>query len=68
MEEEAGEEIGTFVYGIRVIRKPDGNTKYQYHKTIKNLPLEIVIMQISVFLNDLKKQYHNKYSGKSLDL
>lgn len=59
------EELGVFGYGIKVVRRPDGRIEYQPHTVIKSIPIEIVIMQLEVFLRDLKQQYHNKHSAGS---
>jgi len=64
MPEEANEEIGSFGYGIRVIRRSDGRIEYQPATIVKNIPIEIVIMQMQVFLDDLKKEYHDKHGQK----
>ncbi len=58
-------EIGGFGYGIRVIRHSDGKVEYQANSVNKNVPTEIVIMQMEVFLNELKKEYFERYGKKS---
>ncbi len=57
-------EIGAFAFGIRLIRQPDGSVKYQTDSVNKNVPVEIVIMQMKIFLNDLEKEYSDRYSKK----
>ena len=64
MSEEPS-EIGGFGYGIRVLRHSDGRVEYQIHSVNKNVPTEIVIMQMEVFLNDLKREYSEKHGKKS---
>ncbi len=65
MSDGTNEEIGAFGYGIKVLRHTDGQIEYQPHAIIKNVPIEIVIMQMEVFLENLKKEYHEKYGKKS---
>lgn len=58
------DEIGAFAFGIRLIRQPDGSIEYKTDSVNRNVPVEIVIMQMKVFLNDLEKEYSDRYSKK----
>ena len=58
------DDLGAFGWGIRVVRRADGNVDYQPHTIMRNIPIEIVIMQMHVFLETLKKDYADRY-GKS---
>ena len=57
-------EIGAFGLGIRLIRQPDGSIEYKIDSVNRNVPIEIVIMQIKIFLNGLEKEYSERYSKK----
>ncbi len=59
------EEVGSFGYGFRVIRHADSRTEFQPTTLIKNVPIEFIIMQMQVFLDDAKKEYHDKYGGSA---
>ena len=59
------EIIGSFGYGFKVIRRTDGRIEFQPTTILKNVPIEFIIMQMQVYLDDLKKEYHEKYSKKS---
>lgn len=65
MSEEANEDIGYFVYGIHVIKRPDGRVEYQDNYLNRDIPIEVVIMQLKAFLNNLEKEYLDKYGKKS---
>lgn len=62
--EEIDDELGVFGFGIRVVRRHDGRIEYQPHIIIKNVPIEIVMAQVEVFLEDLRKEYHSKYGSR----
>ena len=59
------EEIRSFGYGFKVIQHADSQTEFQPTTIIKNVPIEFIIMQMQVFLDDAKKEYHDKYSKRS---
>ena len=54
-------EIGKFGLGIKIIRHPDGRVEYQTQSANQSVPVEIVIMQIKAFLNNLEKDYFNNF-------
>ena len=60
----ASEEIGSFGYGFKVLHHDDGRIEFQPTTIIKNVPIEFIIMQIEVFLENLKKEYHEIHGRK----
>ena len=58
---EEPREIGKFGFGIRIVRHPDGKIEYQTQSANQGVPIEIVIMQIKAFLNNLEKDYFNNF-------
>jgi hypothetical protein len=65
MLNHGNEEVGSFGYGFRVISRRDGIIEFQPTTIIKSVPTEFIIMQMQVFLDDLKKEYHGKYGKTS---
>ena len=65
MSNRKGEEAGSFGYGFKVIQHADSQTEFQPTTIIKNVPMEFIIMQMQVFLDDIKKQYRDKHSKRS---
>lgn len=57
-------EVGSFGYGFKVIRHDDERIEFQPTVIIKNVPSEFIIMQMQVFLDDLKKEYHDQHGRK----
>jgi len=66
MSNEENEITGLFFYGFTVSVSSSGQVDYEPLVFIKNVPIEIVTMQIEVLLKDLKKSYYNKHSGNAL--
>jgi len=64
MSNVEGEEIGSFGYGFKLIRLNDGRLEFQPTTIIKNVPVEFIIMQMQVFLDDMKKEYNKKHGRK----
>ena len=64
MSNDGNEELGSFGYGFKVIRRADGRLEFRPTTIIKNVPIEFIIMQMQVFLDDLKKEYHDKHGRK----
>lgn len=58
------EIIGSFGYGFKVIRHADGRIEFQPTTVIKNVPIEFIVMQMQVYLDDLKKEYYEKHGRK----
>lgn len=64
MPNEESDEIGSFGYGFKLVKRADGELEFQPIIINKNVPIEFVIMQMQIYLDDLKRDYHDKY-GKS---
>ncbi len=60
-------EIGRFVFGIRILRYPDGSISYVTQSGNENVPIEVVIMQIKTFLKDSEESYFKKHGKPSHD-
>lgn len=60
-----GEEIGSFGYGFKMLRYHDNQLEFQPTVIVKNVPIEFIIMQLQVYLDDLKKEYHQKHGRKN---
>lgn len=57
---EEGNEIGRFVFGIRVFLQEDG-VEYQTQSMNNGVPPETVIMQLRAFLNKMEKEYFDEF-------
>ncbi len=66
MLNEENRENGFFGYGFRAIRNDDGKITFYPTTVIKNVPIEVVTMQIEVLLKDLKKSYYDQHRGNAL--
>jgi len=59
-------DIGRYIVGFRVFKDENGNFSYDFREwNTNNVPHELIIMQLNVFLRDLKDNYQNKYTKKS---
>ena len=58
---EEPHEIGRFAFLLRIFRSPDGNLQYEPQSINENIPIEIVIMQLKTFLNNLETNYFNAF-------
>lgn len=67
MPSTESEEIGSFAYGFKVMSHADGRIEFRPTTVIKNVPIEFIIMQVQVFFDDLKKEYHSKYGKRSAE-
>ena len=56
-------EIGQFMFGIRLFTNPDGSTNYEIKSAKDGIIPEIVIMQIKIFLKKLDKDYFNNFKN-----
>ena len=65
MDEETSEKVGYFVFGVTAIERADGQFTYRPQSITNNIPAEVAIMQMDVFLKEMKKVYHNTYRGTS---
>lgn len=59
------DDSGQFVYGLRVVRLPDGDLKYETQSINKGVPIEIVIMQLRVLLKQLEKSYFAQFEKEA---
>lgn len=55
-------EIGKFGFGIKILRHSDGRIEYQTQSANKGVPIEILIMQMKSFLNNLEKDYFDNFN------
>ncbi len=60
MPEETN-EIGKFGFGIKILRHSDVKIEYQTQSANQGVPIEIVIMQMKAFLNNLEKDYFSNF-------
>lgn len=58
---EEPREIGRFAFWLRIFKHSDGNLEYKAQSVNDNMPIEIVIMQLKAFLNNLEKEYFNAF-------
>ena len=54
-------EVGRFVFGIRLYRYPDGTVEYRTQSRNQGIPIEIVLMQLKAFLRNQENDYFDKY-------
>lgn len=62
---DEGREIGKFLFGLKVFKKPDGSFEYKIQSLNDNIPVEIVIMQLKAFLASLEKEYFESFERGS---
>ena len=55
-------EISSFGIGVKVFQKPDGDIDYQHYIMNNETPPEIVIMQIKSILQQLEKEYFDRFN------
>ena len=67
MLEEENKEEGFFSYGFKLIKRGENQIEFQPATIIKDVPKEFVIMQMQVYLDDLKEDYHNQHGRKQTD-
>ncbi len=53
-----------FGYGFKVLDSISDQPEFESIILIKNIPKEFIIMQLQVFLDDLKEDYHNQHGRK----
>ena len=58
---EEPREIGRFAYLLKVSKLPDGNLQYEPEAMNDNIPIEIIIMQLKAFLNNIEKDYFDTF-------
>lgn len=58
---EEPREIGRFAFWLRTFKHTDGNLEYKIQSVNENIPIEIVIMQLKSFLNNLEKNYFDTF-------
>ncbi len=61
MAEEEPIELGQFGFGIKVLRKPDGEIIYTTRAINKKIPIEVIMAQMKAFLNKMEKEYFDKF-------
>jgi len=54
-------EIGRFIFSIRLLEYPDGVIDWQVNSLNKDIPTEIVLMLIRAFLRNNERKYFNNY-------
>lgn len=54
-------EISRFGFGIKLLRHQDGKTEFQTQSANEGVPIEIVIMQMRAFLNNLDREYFDNF-------
>ena len=59
-------ETLSFGFGIRVIKKPDGQEEYQTRTSHEGVSSEIVIMQLRAYLHALEKDYFDDFNAHAL--
>ena len=60
MTEES--ELGKFLFGLRIIKNPDGTIEYKFRSINQSVPVEIVIMQLKAFVNKLENDYFDEFN------
>ncbi len=65
MSKEVNEELGYFVYGVHMLRRSDSKVLYEDNYLNNRVPIEVVIMQLKIFLKKLEKDYFDEHSNKS---
>jgi len=55
------EEIGRFAFGIKLLRYSDARTEWNLQSANEGVPIEIVIMQMKVFLRNLENDYFDNF-------
>lgn len=59
-------EVISFGFGIRVIKKPDGQEEYQTRTSNEGVSTEIVIMQLRAYLDAIEEDYFNDFKQNAL--
>jgi len=52
--------IGSAVIVIKAIQKEDNMVEFEFTNLKKNVPNEVIILQLKRFLKNLKKEYYNQ--------
>ena len=58
-------EISKFGFGIKIVKHFDGKIEYQTQSANKRVPIEIIIMQMKAFLNNLEKNYFDNFNKRA---
>jgi len=59
---EPPKETGKFAFGIKILQYQDGTVSYQTTTGNDGVPIEVVILQLKTFLQDLEREYYVKFS------
>ena len=54
-------ELGRFGFGIKIIRYPHGDVVFETQQVNQGVPEEIVIMKMRACLNNMEKNYFDKF-------
>ena len=54
-------DYGLFIFGIRLLKSPDGLIGLNVENMNKKVPLEYVIMLMRAFLKNAEQEYFNNY-------
>lgn len=54
-------EIGRFLFSLKVFKQMDGKLEYEIQNMNQYIPIEIVIMQLKAFLNNLERKYFDTF-------
>ena len=58
------EEIARFIFGLRLLRDGAGKIFYQKRVWNKGVQLEVIILQLELFLEKIRGDYRKQFSGK----
>ena len=58
-------EIGKFGVGFIMLKSQEGVISFELREQNNNVSDEVIIMQLKIYLRNIKENYYNKYSKKN---